>query len=50
MSKLKWSKAELKYFSKPILIAEYDYGRVGWILLAICSLAGLGYLWMGVMK
>lgn len=48
--KRKWSKAESKYFSKPIPTAERDYNWVVWLILAMCSLAGLGYLWMEVMK
>ncbi len=41
--KLSWSKAELAYFTKPIPTAKHDYSWVGWLIIAIASLAGLGY-------
>ena len=41
--KLRWTKAELAYFTKPIPTAERDYSWVGWLILTIASLAGLGY-------
>lgn len=44
--KLKWSKAESKYFSKSVLTAEHDYSWVGWLLVAMCSLTGLLYFWL----
>ena len=46
----KWSKAESEYFSRSILTAEYDYGWIGWLIVAITSLAGLGYFIWWVMR
>ncbi len=42
--KLKWTKVELAYFTKPIPTAEHDYSWVGWLILAVCSLVGLPWL------
>lgn len=46
--KLKWSKAETKYFSKKIPVAERDYSWIIWSIMAICSLTGMGY-WIWTM-
>ena len=45
--KLKWTKAELKYFTKKIPVAKQNNDWIIWAILAICGLAGIGYLvWM----
>ena len=45
--RLKWTKADIAYFSKPILKAEQYDNAIVWFILAICSLCGLGigYIW-----
>ena len=48
--RLKWGKEEIKYFTKPIPKAENpNYDWIFWLILAACSLAGLGYLIWQVM-
>ena len=42
--KLRWTESQLKYLNKPIPVAERDYNWVGWFILSIVSLCGLGYL------
>ena len=42
MSKLKWSKTEHAYFSKPIPTAKNDDAIV-WFILSLVSLSGAGY-------
>lgn len=42
--KLKWGKADLKYFTKKILVAERSYDWAIWVVLFLVSISGLIYL------
>jgi len=42
--KLKWSKADLAYFTKPIPKVTVDYDWVWWALMVAISLSGIIYL------
>lgn len=43
MSKLKWTKAELAYFTKPIPKAEKNDDAIVWFILSLISLCGVAY-------
>lgn len=47
--KLKWTDKEIKYFNKKIPVkANHDW--VTWLILAICGLTGIVYLFLEVVK
>lgn len=46
--KLRWSKAQRKYLNEPIPVAKADYDWMVWAIIAVCSLAGLWYLFMEI--
>lgn len=48
--RLKWTETKSKHFAKPVLTAERDYSWLGWLALAVASLAGLAYLFMEVAR
>jgi len=51
MTKLKWSKADLTYFIKPIPVAERNNDWIIWAILTICGLTGIGYfVWWVVVR
>ena len=41
--KLKWTEAEHKYITKPVPAAQHNHDWIFWLIIAGCSLAGLGY-------
>ena len=41
--KLKWSNEKLKGLAEPVKIAQHNYDWIFWLIIAGCSLAGLGY-------
>ena len=47
--KSKWTDKERKYFNKKVPI-EQNYDWVIWLILALCSLTGLAYLFLRVIK
>lgn len=47
--KLKWTDKEIKYFNKKIPV-EANHDWVIWAILALCSFAGLAYLFFGGTK
>ena len=51
MTKLKWSRADLTYFTKPIPVAERNNDWIIWAILTICGLTGIGYfVWWVVVR
>jgi len=40
----KYTKAELAYFTKPILKVVVDYDWVWWVLIGVISCSGILYL------
>jgi len=45
--RLKWTEAESKYFTEKIPVAERTDDAIVWFILAMVSLAGIGY-WVWV--
>jgi len=48
--KLKYTKAELAYFAKPIPKAERNDDAIIWFILSLISLCGVGYWIYTVLK
>ena len=41
--KIRWSEADLAYFTKKIPVAERNDDAIVWFILSLISLSGIGY-------